>query len=129
MRILGIAVANAYFTYVCLWSIILHVCMCVHIVLYFIGICSQCIIRLLICTVKCLYESNKTAHLRKLTRSSIIPNLLLKFTASFLYYPTLYATYVCVFSLKMFYQLHTIALYCYSSSYRIITFFSYVKRK
>ena len=107
------------------------VCMCLHIVLQFIGICSQCIllIRLLICTVKCLYESNETAHLRKLTQSSIIPNLLLKFTASFLYYPTLHVTYVCVFSLKMVYQLHTIAFYCYSSSYRIITYFSYVKRK
>ena len=52
-------------------NICVHIYACVHIVLYIIGICSRCI--LLICTVKCLYNSNKTAHLRKLTCSSIIP--------------------------------------------------------
>ena len=128
-----IQVANVYFTYVCLQSIISHVCMyvssyCSLVYRYLLSMYTTNT-RLLICTVKCLYESNKTAHLRKLTQSSIIPNLLLKFTASFLYYPTLQVSYVCVFSLKMFYQLHTIAFYCYSSSYKIITYFSYMKRK
>ena len=95
-------------------NICVHIYACVHIVLYFIGICSQHILQLICSMVKCLYESSKIAHLRNSASSSIIPNMLLCVYCFFLYYPTLYMLHMCCVSLKkMFYQLHTICiLYC-----------------
>ena len=50
-------------------------------------------------------------------------NMLLEIQCFFLYYPALYV-HVYVFIEDVLSILHTIALYSYSSSYRIITYFS-----